>query len=195
MSYVQEVLLLVIFCFAIITLIAGAVMLTIPYKLHALAEQLDKTVSTEKYFAIFDRTKNLERHFYKYHYIFGAFIVIGAVYTVFILSTMEIPYAVLPNIVNRVVSEWLYSAFFLIIVVTCSLSILVGMIVFFRPSLLKSFEGKMNTWIDTTSVVGKLDTQRMLEQQKPLKYPRLYGAIIFIGSIYILWATVPYVLN
>ena len=193
MSYVLEVLLVVAFGFAICTLVAGLAMLIVPDKLHSLAARLDITISTEKYFAVFDKTKHVDRYFYKYHLVFGAFIIIGATYTVLMLVDSPTPYHVLPEIINPIVSEWLYDTMILFLVLINGLVFFIGVIVLIRPSGLKAFETRMNTWIDTSGLIQHLDTQRMLEQQKPLKRPRLYGLIVFVGSVYVLWIIAPYI--
>lgn len=193
MSYVQETLLASTFGFAIVTLIVGLFMLIAPHKVHSLATKLDVFISTEKYFALLDNTKNFERFFYQHHHYFGIFIVLAALYTLIRLVGLEIPPGVLPEIFHPVVSEWIYDAFIDILLLFNSLAIILGFVIFFRPSALKNFEARMNQWIDSSRVVEELDSQRFLEQQKPLKWPRLYGLIVLLASVYILWQTFPYV--
>ena len=192
MSYVEETLLVAAFGFAIVTLVIGLLMLVIPDKVHAFAARMDVYISTEKYFAVFDKTKNIERYFYQYHRVFGVFIVLASGYTLFALFGTDIPYHKLPEIIHPVVSEWLYDAGVNMLLVLNAIVVIVGLVVFFRPSLLKGIEAKMNKWVDSSAVVKELDTQRFLEQQKPLKRPRLYGAVVFLASVYILWQTAPY---
>lgn len=189
MSYVLDVLLATVFGFALITLATGLFMLMAPDKIHSLAVRLDKTISTEKYFVAFDRAKHIDRYFYKYHHVFGIFIIMGATYTVFMLTSSQGSYQTLPELINPVISSWLYDALVFTLLLLNGLVILIGFIIIFRPSALKAFEAKMNIWRETSDLIKPLDKQRYLEQQRPLKWARLYGLIVLSGSLFILWQT------
>lgn len=195
MNYIQNVLLASIFGFSTCTLIIGLLMMIIPNKIHALASRLDFIISTEKHFVLLDSTKHIDRYIYKYHHIFGIFITLGAIYTLGILGGSQISFALLPEIINPVISEWFYSALLMILLLVNIIAVLIGVIIFIRPSILKNIETKMNTWVETGHLFQKLDTPRMMEQQKPLKHPRIYGFIVFAGSIYILCLLAPRVFN
>lgn len=195
MSYVLEVLLVTAFGFSLVTFVVGLMMFIAPDKIHALAARLDVSISTDEFFGKLDSTKYIDRYVYKYHYIFGLFIVVGAVYTIFMLAPIQGEYRTLPEIINPAISNWLYDALVLILFLFCSFVILIGFVLFFRPSAMKAFEAKMNTWKETSHLTTPLDKQRYLEQQKPLKYPKLYGFIVASGSLFILWQTSTVVFN
>lgn len=195
MSYVLEVLMATVFCFAIITLITGLIMLIAPAKVHAFAERLDLNISTDKYFDVLDRTKYIDRFIYRYHRIFGLFIILGASYTLYMLAPAQGTYQALPEIINPVITAWLYDALIYALLLLSIIAIVIGSIILIRPSAMKTFEAVMNNWKDTSHLVKPLDKQRYVEQQKPLKRPRVYGLIVLTGSLYVLWQTAPYVLN
>ena len=195
MGYILDVLLATTFGFSILTFVAALFMLISPHKVHSLAARVDVSISTEKYFNSLDKTKYIDRYFYKYHIIFGLFIIIGSLYTIVMLTPHFGEYQKLPELINRAVSPWLYDALFSTLLVLSSFIILIGIIIVIRPSAIKSFEAKMNYWKDTSGLIEPLDRERFLEQQKPLKNPRLYGLIVLTGSLYILWQTAPHVLN
>jgi len=196
MAYVLDILLVTAFGFAIVTLAVGLIMLIAPDKVHAAAARLDVFISTEKYFDLLDSTKYIDKYIYKYHHFFGIFIIVGSIYTIVMLAPLQgSEYRALPELINPVISSWFYDAVVLTLLFFCSLVSLIGFIIFFRPSAIKVFEAKMNTWQDTSHHIKILDEQRYLEQQKPLKKPRLFGLIVFSGSLYILWQTAPSVFN
>lgn len=195
MNYVLEVVLVTAFGFSLITFVVGLMMIINSDKVHLLASRLDISISTEEFFGKLDSTKYIDRYFYKYHHIFGLFIIVGAVYTIFMLAPIQGEYRALPEIINPVISDWLYDALVLILILFSSIVILIGFILFFRPSAMKTFEAKMNIWKDTSHLTKPLDKQRYLEQQKPLKNPKLYGSIVASGSLFILWQTSTFVFN
>ena len=195
MSYVLDILLAIVFGFAVVTLVIGLIVLIAPDKIQFLADRLDKTISTDRYFNVLDKGKYLDRYFYRYHHWVGIFIIVGAAYTLIILFPHFGSYQSLPEIINPVVSSWLYDALVISLLFLCILALFIGVIIFIRPSAIKSFEAKMNAWKDTSRLVKPLDQDRYLEQQRPLKKPRVIGLIILAGSIYVLWYTAPYVFN
>ena len=195
MSYVLEVVLVTAFGFSLITFVVGLMMFIAPEKVHAMAAHLDVSISTEEFFGKLDNTKYIDRYFYKYHHLFGIFIIVGSVYTIFMLAPIQGEYHALPQLINPVISSWVYDALIFSLLLFCSFVILIGFILFFRPSAMKTFEAKMNTWKDISHLTKPLDKPRYLEQQKPLKNPKLYGFVIVSGSLFILWQTSTYVFN
>ncbi len=196
MAYVLDILLVTAFGFAIVTLAVGLIMLIAPDKVHAAAARLDVFISTEEYFAFLDSKKFIDKYIYKYHHFFGIFIIVGSIYTIVMLAPLQgSEYRALPELISPVISSWIYDAIVISLLFFCSLVTFIGIIIFFRPSALKTFEAKMNTWNETSHLIKPLDEQRYLEQQKPLKKPRLFGFIVLSGSLYILWQTAPSVFN
>jgi hypothetical protein len=86
------------------------------------------------------RPRRIERWIYRHHRATGALITIGAGYALFALVASGDGAGPLPT-----------GAWSVPIVGVELLAMLFGMLVFFRPSLLKSLEGAANRWIDVES--------------------------------------------
>ena len=156
----------------------------LPDKANEISNKLNFYIHTNPLLFKLDKTYFLERVFYKRHLLFGTLIVACSAYSFYRLYAIEDVVARMPLVINLVISEILYSSMGLLFMLLLVFSFVIGLIILFRPSLLKTIEAKANKWVDTSQVYEKLEKQRKIEQQQPLKWPRTYGFIICFLSMF-----------
>ena len=182
-----ELLVTVLFWSGVLVLLAGLGIMIVPDLMIGLSQRLNVWISTERLFNRLDQQSFSERFFYKYHIIFGIFLVAAAVYIFYTFMFSFDPGKYSLSIFSSVAAnDWLTHSLVFVNLLFSFLIFLIGIIVLIRPSLLKKFEAAMNRWIIADETLKKLDVQMKVPDSMFNKRPRLMGLIIVIGSIYIL---------
>lgn len=107
---------------------------------HLFTRGDDAATQPTGWLAPLHRPRRIERWVYRHHRATGVLITIGAGYALFVLIASRSDDGALPT-----------GAWSVPIVGVELLAMLFGVVVFFRPSLLKSLEGAANRWIDVES--------------------------------------------
>ncbi|MGH8481081.1 MAG: hypothetical protein ACRES8_01305 [Nevskiaceae bacterium] len=177
----------------VLAVFVGVLLLARPRALFALNARLSRWVDTREAFRLLDQPRHLERFFYRHHRILGGFVVFGATYVLLrwaLVYDREDALALLsPRWVARGI-DWLPLALEAVLVALHVAILAIGMLIVFRPSLLKGVEKAANRWQDgprtdpLDSVVGNLDGT--VEG-----YPRVSGLLLVISASWCLLALAP----
>jgi hypothetical protein len=93
----------------------------------------------------------------------------------------------LPAVINPYLSEWFYSTVYYLLAIANLLAVVVGIVVFVRPSLLKGIEQTLNKWVTAGPGLKKLDeTHEISLDVLPGGHPRLFGLAVALGGLYIM---------
>lgn len=173
--------------------VVGVLLLARPQALFALNAWLSRWVDTGSTFQMLDRPHHLERFFYRHHRALGAMIVTGAGYVLWSWAFAYDRSDVVAILGRRWISaglDWVPAALEVAVVALHGAILAVGLMVFFRPSLLKGLERTANRWQDgpaTTrldSVVGNLDGTFE-------GHPRMSGLVLVVSAFWCLLALAP----
>ena len=176
-----------------LAVVVGVLLLTRPQTLFALNARLSRWVDTRATFQVLDQPRHLERFFYRHHRALGAMIAAGAAYVLWAWAFAYDRSDVADILGRRWVTaglDWVPAALEVVVVSLHAAIFVVGVLVFFRPSLLKGLEQKANRWQDgppTTpldSVVGTLDGTFE-------GHPRVSGLILLVSAFWCLLALAP----
>lgn len=180
-----------------LALLVGLLLLARPQWLFALNASLSRWVDTRALFGILDRPRHVERLFYRHHRIVGSLIVLGAAYVLwrwaFAYDRSDLQ-AVLGQRWLNAGLDWLPAALEAALVALHGAILAVGLIILFRPSLLKGLERTANQWqpglemARLDAVVGNLDGAFE-------GHPRVSGLLLAIASSWCLMALTPIVLD
>jgi hypothetical protein len=85
--------------------------------------------------------------------------------------------------------RWLLKTCYYILIVLCLLAFIAGLIIMFRPSLLKNLEAWGNRWIDTQASLKKFDEVHEIPLDILPGKPRVFGCVVLLGAIYITYTT------
>lgn len=177
----------------LLALLVGVLLLARPQALFALNQRLSRWVDTRQTFNLLDQPRHLERFFYRHHRVLGALIVLGAGYVLlrwaFAYDRSDLAALLSPRWAARGM-DWIPLALEAVLVGLHVAILAIGVLIVFRPSLLKGVEKAANRWQDgpeTTpldSVVGTLDGTFE-------GHPRVSGLILVISALWCLLALAP----
>jgi len=189
MALIYEWLFSALFWLGALLFVLGLVLLLFPASLERLSRLLDKWIETRAVFDQLDEPIRLERQFYRHHRIMGLLILAGAGYCLYSLMGW-VDYTELivgiPELAGRGTSGMLLEGALLVLALGNLLALAVGMIVFFRPSLLKGIEAWGNRWIESDRFMEAMDRQVDVTGSWLPQNPRLIGLLAVIGSLYIM---------
>lgn len=185
----RDVLLVTLFNIGAICFAVGLFLLIAPQRFLGLTGRLNRWISTAEAFESLDRSRPADRFLYRRHVWLGALLVLGSLYILYVFwiwYDRNRVLTALPIIESPVVSAWLYDSAVLILRGVGVIGMGTGVVIGLRPSLLKSVEAWGNRWFSTHRVATALDRQRDLPANWFPGRPRLFGALITLGSLYVI---------
>jgi hypothetical protein len=185
----------VLFIIGILLLPVGVAFSFIPGKMFNLANKMNKWVATDHFFNEINKPRYKESFFYRHHRVFGAVIVLISIASLYSL-TLYIGVGSISQVLIRLAEsefeKWLFIILYYILIVAIVLAAIFGIFMFIRPSALKTFEKWSNHWIDTDGLLKTLDRQNNVPDKiLPGNHPRIFGGIVMLAAIYIIWRTCP----
>jgi hypothetical protein len=172
----------------------GLWLLLAPAGAQRFAQSADRWVGTEAWFEQLNQPYSTTRWFYRYHRAAGILIASGAAYGIWQWWSAYDREAVIGLLDPRIRAmglDWLVPALESMFLVFNGLIVVFGVVVIFRPSLLKTPERWANRWV-------KVEADQALDRRfDPLaeavdKRPRLLGALVAGSCSYLLWALLPH---
>jgi hypothetical protein len=177
----------------LLALFVGVLLLARPQALFVLNTKLSRWIDTRATFHMLDQPRHLERFFYRHHRALGAFIVLGASYVLwrwaFHYERAEVV-ALLSRDWLAAGMDWVPLALEAALIGLHCAILVVGALIFYRPSLLKGVERAANRWQSgppthpLDSVVGGVDDA--IEG-----YPRVSGVLLVVSAGWSLAALLP----
>lgn len=139
-----------------------------------------------------DRSIGVECFFYRHHRLFGALLILAAVYSLYkVIFSLEREAlaqalaALLPQAFTRTLVDAAFGYVYLIGL----LAVVVGVILLVRPSALKSVEAWSNRWISTDALGRRLDASSDLLNAWVARQPRVFGAVAAVVGGVMLWVS------
>ncbi len=176
---------LVLFCVGgTAGILLGVTILLKPGRVALLNELFSRWIGPHKLKEQLDRPRWIERYVYRHHRIAGAFLFLGALFVFFVFSLGQEERrlaAMLPAAIR-----WLWDVLRLMILVGSVLGVIVGNLVFIRPSLLRDFEKSSNRWVSTEKAMNTFDVVHGSFDRQVLRYSKAAGAFMVLGGAYVL---------
>lgn len=188
LSWTQEVL----FVIGILLIPIGIGFMLIPEKISKVANKLNKWVATDAFFTKLNAPVYKERFFYRHHRIFGVLVFLLSLVCLYMMTFYAGTDSTTENLLKVAESEfekWLFVVLYYLLIGAIFLSLLFGLIMFIRPSALKSFESWGNHWVDTDDSLKVLDKNKDLFEWILPRNQRIFGLFVILGAIYIIWST------
>lgn len=171
--------------------LVGLGLLLAPRQLLAWDARSSRWVDTQESLARIDRRAiRVERWIYRHHRWVGACLVFGAAYC---LKRWWLDYdgdAFLRNVAPGLIRgglDWLVTGLEAAFVLFSGLALVIGGIMFVRPSLLKSPEAMSNRSIEVAPRWLQLDRRVEAVTVLANRYPRPVGAVILLISFAVTW--------
>ena len=169
-----------------LSLVIGLLLILKPALVIQWNNHFQKKYSMRQQTKVLEEQRNYDRLFYRYHRIVGALITLTSAY-IFYYFTMvfetDMFSMIMPgyNIsILAIMADWLR----VMMLFVSTLTLIIGITIFLRPSSLKSFEAWANRWISTRQAARPLAKEYKKLDQIVLSHPRIVGFAVVILSIY-----------
>lgn len=171
----------------ILALATGIGLLVAPAQLRALARPLDRWHSVRPALGPLDKPHYTERRLYHHHRLLGALVVAGAGYTLLRLSAIDpqATAALMPAGWDGSLRALAAANSYWFLLVSNLAALGVGLVVYFRPSLLKRLETRSNRWLSTRQAMKPLDVYHGEVNTMLWDSPRATGIFLILGSLYV----------
>lgn len=184
-----------LFLLGVLLIPVGLSFLFIPDRIFLFANKVNKWISTDFFFYFINKPIYKERLFYRHHKIFGAVVIIVSVSCLYVLTFYSGIEVIIENIIKLSESDfskWINVILYFILLILITLVLIFGIIMFIRPSMLKSFENWCNHWVDAETSLNLFNSKHDLPDKYLPGNPRLFGFLVLIAAIYIIWCTYPF---
>lgn len=190
LGFYQDWLVSALFWLGACISVFGCYLLAFPGNAIKTGKRMNHWVSTDSFFSKLDRPHFQERLFYRWHRPFGILVVASSVYILYMflfqvdVNSMA---SAVPLSSQREANLWLYETMVYFFIITGTFTLVFGLIIIVRPSVLKKAERRLNTWIGTEKSLGKLDHSYHIPEKILPGNVRIFGAFVFVSGVYMMY--------
>jgi hypothetical protein len=174
---------------AAFALIAGLLLLLDSARAFRIAAVMDRWVSTRSALRPLEEHHSIAKPLYRMHRLVGALICAGALYSLSVLGTPAGEAAMTKSLrgIGPVhFSAWISESLRYMLLAGNFFAFIFGLVFIVRPSALKAMEA----WADRR-ISGRRPTKALEEMRRPADqfvraHPKLVGALVILGSTYVL---------
>ena len=181
-----------LFYLGVLLIPVGLALIIIPARILAWGNSVNRWISTANFFNSLDESRNYERIYYKHHRLVGGIFIVLTAISIYMLgfySGISATADGFERLADTVFGQWLLKTGYFILLVLCLLALVAGLVIFFRPSMLKSLETWSNRWIDTQTRLVHLDDVHEIPMNIFPGKPRVFGCFVLAGALYIVYIT------
>ncbi len=186
---VQQTIFISLLVGAIVALAAGLLLVFSSERAFRISDLLNRWVSSRAALRPLEEHHSISRPLYRMHRLVGILICVGALYSLLVLGTSQGESAMLKSLAGLGpprFSAWI-SESLLIIVLTGNLgALLFGLVFIVRPSALRGLEAWADRRISGRKATKPLEEIHVHVDRFTRARPRLVGAVVILGSLYVL---------
>jgi hypothetical protein len=179
----------------LLALFVGGLLLARPRALFTLNASLSRWIDTGSALGKLDQPHHIERFLYRHHRVLGIMIVAGAGFVLWRWAFAYERSGFLAALGTRFMArglDWVPAALETALVALHGGILMVGVMVIFRPSLLKRFEQTANHWQQGPATT-RLDTVIVGMDEAAEEHPRVTGLLLVLAACWCLLALAPVV--
>ena len=184
-----QTLLVALVAGAALGLVIGILLLVDSERVLRWNAYMNRWVSTGNAFSVLDRPRDIKRLVYHRHRVVGLLVVAGALYSVSVLAFgfgTEPLVRSFRDLASPTALRLTVDSLKLFLIAGNAAAILAGIILCFRPSLLKQVEGWADRQYGTPLANPNVDAPRYSPDEFVRAHPRLAGALAALGSLFVL---------
>ena len=181
----------------ILTLIFGVLGMTLslmllfsPRLAQSLSNILNRSINVDKGIEYLDKEIEISEFFYNHHIAVGLALVAGSVFSLFFfffsLDVSKFADIFFGSRANLSTAELIVSAVTWIGKIGCLTGLVVGLVLAFKPDLMKRMENKMNSWFATKPMLEKLDKSSHDVDTFLFRHPVVIGLIGAVISFFLI---------
>ena len=193
LTFLSEIVQQAIFIFLLVGaafgLLAGILLLVNSERAFAIGDRLNRWVSTRAALRPLEEYHSISRPLYRMHRLVGALICAGALYSLVVLATPYGEAAItksLSGLGPQRFASWIAESLRLVLLAGNLGALLFGLVFIVRPSALRSLEAWADRRISTRKAIKPLEEMHIPVDRFTRAHPRLVGAVVILGSLYVL---------
>ncbi len=188
---VGQTLFIVVLAGAALGLVIGLVLLVDSARVLRWNAALSRWISTREATRPLDASHDIKRYVYRTHRVIGLLVVAGALYSLDILTFGFQSGALVRafrDLGNQGVLGMAVDTVRVFLIVGNVAALAAGVVLCFRPSLLKGIEAWADRSYATREPATALDEMRLQPDRWVSSHPRLAGLLVLAGSAFILFS-------
>ena len=174
---------------AVFGLLAGMLLLLDSARAFRIGDRIDRWVSTRMALRPLEVQHSIARPLYRRHRLFGALVCAGALYVLAVIGSPSGEMAIAKSLMGigpARLSAWASESLRYVLLVGNGAAFVFGLVFIVRPSALKRLE----TWADRR-ISARRTTKPLEELHRPAdrfarEHPRVVGALVVLGSLFVL---------
>ena len=188
----MRVLLLLLIVGGAAGLLASATLILRPGRLVALGHFVNRWVSVRRVEKPLDRMVVMDQWYYRHSQAVGVFLLAGAMFIIYsfsvgldrsrVLAGMAIVFAA-----PEAYLAWLLDAVTVTSLLGAGFAVAVSLLMLFRPALLHDFGQKTDRWLSMRRFLKPVEIPRQGVDQFVFHHAHGMGALLVLGSLYILF--------
>jgi len=174
---------------AALGLVIGIVLLVDSERALRWNAHMNRWISTGNALSVLDRPRDIKRLIYRWHRVVGLLVIAGALYSVNVLAFgfgTEPLVRSFRDLASPTTLRLTVDSLKIFLIAGNNAAILAGIILCFRPSLLKEVEGWADRQYGARLANPNLDAPRYPPDEFVRAHPRLAGALATLGSLFVL---------
>jgi hypothetical protein len=188
-AIVQQAIFVFLLLGSVVALAAGLLLLFSSERAFAIADRLNRWVSTRSALRPLEEQHNISRPLYRMHRLVGILICVGALYALVVLGTPYGEMAIaktLSGLGPKHVASWASDSLRIILLAGNFAALVFGLVFIVRPSALKQLEAWADRRVSGRTASKPLEEVRLSTDRFAREHPRLIGAAVTIGSLYVM---------
>jgi len=184
-----QTLFLTLLAGAALGLVIGIVLLVDSERALRWNGYMNRWISTSNALSVLDRPRDIKRLIYRWHRVVGLLVIAGALYSVNVLAFgfgTEPLVRSFRDLASPTTLRLTVDTLKIFLIAGNNAAILAGIILCFRPSLLKEVEGWADRQYGARLANPNLDAPRYPPDEFVRAHPRLAGALATLGSLFVL---------
>jgi len=163
--------------------VVGAAVAIRPDAMGRLKRATERRISMRRATRGLDIPRNVDRLFYRHHRLYGGLIVVLAIVLLYALTFGGTAHwETLFDGRYRAVGAIIIDAAQITLWILTVFALIIGTVVFVRPSALKALEQRANRWVTARGYTYPLEREYSGLDERLQHYPRVWGTIVAILS-------------
>jgi hypothetical protein len=189
--FITDALLFLMVAGSVAGLLAGATLVMCPSWLLRTSKRANRWISTRRIDRMLEQVVKVDRWFYRHHRVSGTLLLAGAIFLIYFFTTRFDKLGILVGLSKALLAspsftEALLDAMVLSILLGAVFALIVSLFLLSRPSMLRGFEQGANKRISLNRALKPLAITRIGVDEYVFQNVQLAGALLLLGSLYIL---------